>query len=237
MANTFLTIGRSAAHDIADAKAISPDASGLLGAITNIAGALLNDGTNSVDHVVSEANPLTSKVLAAASGLTAALPTATVSHNLNNAVSQGDGIVNGLASDASGIVASILAIISGASNIGVLSILPTPTTTSEPQEFLPQSNLHSSSTTTSSQQQNITSAPSLNTTVSNPTATTGSLCPSPTTCTLCPPAQTETCTVTERWHMTQYEKTETLFSFADVYTVTCTETIKCVFKFMSLNFC
>jgi hypothetical protein len=121
----------------------------------------------------------------------------------------------------------MLAGMTGASNIGALSDLPSPSNTklsmtSEPQEFLPQSNLHNSSTAVALH--NITSAPSLNTTVPKPTSTTGSACPPPTTCTTCPPASTNTCTVTETWHMTHYETTATLFSFANVYTVTCTET-------------
>jgi hypothetical protein len=156
-------------------------------------------------------------------------------------VSQGTGIVNILVSDATGIVGSILASMPGASNIGALLNLPTPSskpapTTSEPQEFLPQSSLHNTSATVSSQQHNITSAPSLNTTVPRPTSTTGSSCPQMTT-TSCPPAKTETCTVTESWHMTHYEKTATFFSFAGVYTVTCTETIRCVPQFVSSGSC
>lgn len=42
----------------------------------------------------------------------------------------------------------------------------------------------------------------------------------------CPGPATVTCTVTETWHSTHYESTVTLFSFASIMTVTCTETVR-----------
>jgi hypothetical protein len=49
-------------------------------------------------------------------------------------------------------------------------------------------------------------------------------CPSST----CPAPVTETCTTTETWYSTRYSDTVTLYSFADVLTVTCTVTIRYV---------
>jgi hypothetical protein len=61
MAVALLTLRRSA-HDKTDAKAISP--------VTNVAAAMLDDGTNIANNVAEEANALTSTSLAVASGLT-----------------------------------------------------------------------------------------------------------------------------------------------------------------------
>lgn len=224
----FVLTARRSAHDrpIDEVKAVSPIASGILGAVFEAAGAMLNEGTNVADNVASEAKALTSTTLAAAAGLSGAVPATSVVHDLNIAVSQGAGIVGIIVGDATSVVGNALAGITGASNIGALSNLLSSTSkpaasTSGPQEFLSQSNMHNSSS-----QHNITSAPSLNTTIPKPTATIGSSCPA---------ATTETCTVTETWHMTKYEKTATFFTFADVYTVTCTETIRCVNNFQSFH--
>ncbi|CAG8981265.1 hypothetical protein HYALB_00003863 [Hymenoscyphus albidus] len=72
---------------------------------------------------------------------------------------------------------------------------------------------------------------SQNTTAPRPANTS---CPAPMMMTMtmtttmqpeCPAPVTETCTVTETWHSTIYAGTVTLFSFMDVFTVTCTTTV------------
>jgi hypothetical protein len=85
----LLTTGRSA-NGNGDLKAISQVASGLLGAVTNVAGAILDDGTIIANNVAGEESALEATTLAATAGLAGGAASATsVMRDLNIAVSQG----------------------------------------------------------------------------------------------------------------------------------------------------
>jgi hypothetical protein len=222
-------------------KAVDP-LGGLFGDVTNIAGAILSEDSKIASNILSEGNSLVST--AAGSNNAAGVMNggtdrvSSVLTDVNSVVNQATSIIGNVVGDAASLVKSILAGATTASNLVVVSsslaissisrtVLPlAAATTSEPQEFLPQFACQSSLPASVSPF-NITSAASRHPSLPPSAPPTGLSCPPMPTFTSSYPAQaTTTCTVTETWHSTHYRETATLFSFMNVFTITCTETVR-----------
>jgi hypothetical protein len=220
-------------------KAVDP-LGGLLGDVTNIAGAILGEGSNIASNILGESNSLVSTA-AGSNNAAAVLNGGTareVLTNVNSVVNQATSIIGNVVGDAASLVGGILAGLTTASNLVVVSsssiissisrtVLPlAAATTSEPQEFLPQFACQSSPPASVSPF-DITSAASRHPSLPPLAPPTGFSCPPmPTFTSSCPAQATTTCTVTETWHSTHYRETATLFSFMNVFTITCTETVR-----------
>ncbi|PBP16781.1 WSC domain-containing protein [Diplocarpon rosae] len=197
-----------------EVKAVDPTVGGILDAVSKVAAALLNDGSD----VANLAQGLTSSTS----------PVSVVPVNIqsvNSGLNQATGIVGSIVSAATGIVGSLM---SNTVNAGTtfsktigsgvfISGLGNSSQAGFTNASLPV-NL------TSALPFNITSAPNLSGTALL-TAAPSATCPSVPSCSACPAPDTETCTVTETWHSTHYEETATFFSFVAASTVTCTETV------------
>ncbi|PBP26762.1 WSC domain-containing protein [Diplocarpon rosae] len=197
-----------------EVKAVDPTVGGILDAVSKVAAALLNDGSD----VANLAQGLTSSTS----------PVSVVSDSIqsvNSGLNQATGIVGSIVSAATGIVGSLM---SNPVNVGAtfsktigtgvfISGSGNSTQAGVTNASLPV-NL------TSALPLNITSAPNLSGT-SLLTAAPSATCPSVPRCTACPAPRTETCTVTETWHSTHYEETATFFNFVAASTVTFTETV------------
>ena len=147
---------------------------------------------------------------------------------VNSIINDATGIMGGVVGDATSVVGMIIGGVTSTSSGQTTSTSNSSTSSREPQEVLPQS--HSTTVISAALSAlNITFVATLPSTPS-PSATTASApCPSMATTTIspcCPSPSRVTCTVTETWHSTHYESTQTLYSFMSMYTVTCTETVR-----------
>jgi hypothetical protein len=215
------------------AKALSPVLGNLLGDVTNVATAILDDGSNVANNVASLGDALQSKAMADGPTQVSAVfdggtrIAVSILSEVNSIVNDATGIIGDVVGDVTSVVGMIIGVTS-TSNGQTTSASNSLTTSREPQEVLPQS--HSTSTISAALSAlNITFAATLPSTPSPSATTTGAPCPSMATTTIspcCPDPSTVTCTVTETWHSTHYESTQTLYSFMSLYTVTCTETVR-----------
>jgi hypothetical protein len=137
---------------------------------------------------------------------------------LNEATAVAGVVVNdgtSVAEDSSAATATNLPVA-----LNTTSALNTSFPTSDPVEFLPQTNICSicnNSLPTPAFSLNVTSLPFA-------TATSTQCPPATNFIPSCYAPPTITCTVTETWHSTHYESTATLYSFLNYYTVT--ETVR-----------
>jgi hypothetical protein len=224
-------------------KALNPVEGGVLNAVEAVASALLGDGSDIANNVQAQASTLTATIIPVGTkeaslilgGGSTQVPTALA--EATGAINQATGVVGGIFSAANSIVASVVAGAVNASNIGILSTSmsmsktasgQSPSSTSEPQEFLSQTGLCTTCNNSSPFTAipfNITAAPFLSSTSVLPMAQSSTTMPS---CLSCPLPVTKTCTVAETWHSTHYAETATYFSFVAAFTVTCTETVRYV---------
>ncbi|KAI6711692.1 hypothetical protein JHW43_005757 [Diplocarpon mali] len=203
-----------------EVKAIDPAAGGILEAVSKVAAALLNDGSN----VANLAQSLTSsQTPTAATSVVSVVP-----DNIrifNSGLDQATGIVGSIVSAATGIVGSFM---SGTANAGATSSktsgsgLFTFGSVNSSQAGATNASLHAN--LTSALSFNITSASNLTRAAISTAAPSATCSPVPSG-TACPAPSTETCTVTETWHSTHYEETATFFNFVAASTITCTETV------------
>lgn len=221
-----------------EVKALNPVAGGLLNAVEAVASALLGDGSDIASNVQAQASVLTATIIPVGTNIAstvligAATQVPTALADATNAINQATGVVGGIVGAANSIVGSVVAGAVSTSNTGILSTSvsqsrgTSPSSTREPQEFLPQTGpcmTCNNSSPLTALPFNITSVPRLSSTSVLPMAPSGGP-----TCTSCPLPFTETCTVTETWHSTHYAETATYFSFIAAFTVTCTETVRYV---------
>ena len=136
---------RSALETEPKAKALSPVLGGLLGDVTNVASAILDDGSNVANNVAPPGNALQSKAIVD-------IPTqvsvvfdggtgivVSILSEVNSIVNDATGIIGGIVGDATSVVGMIIGGVTSTSNGQATSASNSSTASRDQQEILPQS--------------------------------------------------------------------------------------------------